>query len=440
MSRRAPVSGHLWQVDVLRLLTFTAVIAVHSLAFTEQPANRAAAAAMMLLQFGREIFFAISAFVLVYSAGRRLAVGRFWRRRYLYVAVPYVAWTLIYEAYNHWGPNHAHWSLAVFGHDLLYGGAMYHLYFLVVTMQLYLVFPALLAFVRRTAHVAGRVLIVAGAANGAWLAATQWVPAPAGPAGWLWIHAYEILPTYSVYVLAGCYAAVHLPRLQEWVEDRGRAVFWGSVLCTLGALAAYAVQLGWMQPRNAANVLQPATLLSCAAALGFLYLLGSRWAAGPRRRQHTVAVLSDASFGVYLAHPLVLQVLLDHGLGNNGQRLAPAAATVLGLAAAIAGGLVITLAARRTPLSLPLTGRPRQRAAVPVGTAATATRPLATAGGSPTMAAAATGVRPVMAGWGRPLPSRRPPAPTPPPPPFRARRGALRLRFRGKYGVLSETS
>jgi peptidoglycan/LPS O-acetylase OafA/YrhL len=383
MSRRAPTEGHLWQVDVVRLLTFTAVIAVHSLAFTEQPGNRVAAGAMMLLQFGREIFFAISAFVLVYSArDRPLDLGRFWRRRYLYVVVPYVVWTLVYEAYASLGPLHRAWSLDVLGRDLLYGGAMYHLYFLLVTMQLYLVFPLVLAFVRRTAHRAGRVLIVVGAVNVAWLAVTQWVPAPAGPAAWLWMHAYEILPTYAIYVLAGCYAAVHLRRLQALVQDHARALAVAAVASVAGALAAYAAQLAWMAPRNADSVLQPAMLLSCAAAVILLYLLGSHWAGGPRRRSATIATLSDASFGVYLAHPLVLQLLLDHGLGNNGQRLPAPAATLLGLVAAIAGGLALTLVARRTPLSLALTGRPWQRSPRDVGTPAPASPTFATVGAS----------------------------------------------------------
>src|ERR1700757_1006603 len=88
-------AAHLWQVDVVRLLTFSAVIAVHVFAFTEQPDNRAVAGAMMLLQFGRELFFALTGFVLVYSTlGRRFDSRTFWRKRILYVAVPYVAWTL----------------------------------------------------------------------------------------------------------------------------------------------------------------------------------------------------------------------------------------------------------------------------------------------------------------------------------------------------------
>jgi peptidoglycan/LPS O-acetylase OafA/YrhL len=357
--------GHLWQIDVVRLLTFSAVIAVHTLAFTEQPSNRLAAGAMMLLQFGREAFFAISGFVLVYSMkDRPLRLSRFWPHRFLYVVVPYVTWTAIYYGYSIVGPAHGSFSVATFGRDLAYGGAMYHLYFLLVTMQLYLVFPLILTLVRRTAAIAGRVLIVVGIANLAWLAVLQWVPMPAGPAGWLWQRAYELLPTYSVYVLAGCYAATHLATLQRIVERHRRALVVGSVACLVGALAIYVAQLPTMAPRRAASVLQPGTFLSSAAAVILLYLLGSRWAAGPRRHQATIATLSDASFGVYLAHPLVLQLFLDHGLGNNGQRLAPALATLLGFVVAVAGGTVVSLAARRTPLSLLLTGRPRDR--VPV--------------------------------------------------------------------------
>jgi hypothetical protein len=52
-------SGHLWQLDIVRLLSFGAVIAVHSIGFTQQPSKQVAAGAMMLLQFGRETFFAI---------------------------------------------------------------------------------------------------------------------------------------------------------------------------------------------------------------------------------------------------------------------------------------------------------------------------------------------------------------------------------------------
>ena len=82
ITRRDLTQGHLDQVDVVRLLTFAAVIAVHSVDFTQSMSSRAAAGTIMLLQFGREVFFALTGFVLVHSASSRPFRARaFWRRR-----------------------------------------------------------------------------------------------------------------------------------------------------------------------------------------------------------------------------------------------------------------------------------------------------------------------------------------------------------------------
>ncbi|HET6964734.1 MAG TPA: acyltransferase [Acidimicrobiales bacterium] len=363
-ARRAP---HLWQVDVVRLLTFSAVIAVHVLAFTQQPGNRGVAGAMMLLQFGRELFFALTGFVLVYSAwGRPFHVRPFWRKRILYVAVPYVAWSVVYYIYAVAGPAHMQPSVAGFAWDLLDGNAEYHLYFLLVTLQLYLVFPLVLRFVRRTADRAVPVLAGVTVLNLVWMAVLAYVPTPsAGMANWMFHHSYELLPTYAMYVLAGCYAAVHIDRVQDFVQRHRRRVLQAAAASAALALIFYAVQLPLMAPRTADQVVQPAMVFSCIAAVLVTYMVGTGWAEGPRRHQRTIEVLSDASFGIYLAHPLVLQFLLDYGgFGNDGQRLPAAAATVLGYLITGAGATLISLAVRRTPLSLALSGRPwRARAA-----------------------------------------------------------------------------
>ncbi len=358
---RPAARGHLWQIDVVRLLAFSAVIAVHSIAFTEQPGNRPAAAAMMLLQFGREVFFSLTGFVLIYStAGRALKLGSFWRKRILYVAVPYVAWSAIYYAYSVLGPAHASPSPATFGTDLLYAGAEYHLYFLLVTIQLYLAFPLIRRFVQRTADRAVPVLLAVGVANLGWFAALQYLPYPRSGVGlWFFQHAYELLPTYSVYVLAGCYAAAHLESVQRMFETRSRQLLTVAFAATVAALGVYAAQLPFMAPRAANDVLQPGMVLSCLAATIAVYAVGSRWAAGPRRHQALIETLSDASFGVYLSHPFVLQILLDYGgLGNGHQVMPSAAATLVAFVVSVSGATAISLAFRRTPLSLVLTGRP----------------------------------------------------------------------------------
>ncbi len=357
----ASTRGHLWQIDVVRLLAFSAVIAVHSLAFTQQPDNRSAAGAMMLLQFGREVFFSLTGFVLIYStAGRPLRLGKFWGRRILYVAVPYVAWSAIYYAYTVLGPAHATPSPSAFGTDLLYAGAEYHLYFLLVTIQLYLAFPLIRRFVQLTSDRALQALLAVGAANLAWLAVLQYAPYPrSGVNLWLFQHAYELLPTYAVYVLGGCYAAAHLDAVQRLFDHRSRQLLAVAFAAAVAAIGVYAVQLPFMAPRVANDVLQPGMALSCLGATIVVYAIGNRWARGPRRHQALVETLSDASFGVYLSHPFVLQILLDYaGFGNAHQVMPAGLATVLAFVISATGGTAISLAFRRTPLSLVLTGRP----------------------------------------------------------------------------------
>jgi len=71
--------GHLWQIDIVRILTFACVIAVHATATVNAPTSVAAGASLMLLHFTREVFFLITGFVLVHSQrGRPLVLRTFW--------------------------------------------------------------------------------------------------------------------------------------------------------------------------------------------------------------------------------------------------------------------------------------------------------------------------------------------------------------------------
>jgi peptidoglycan/LPS O-acetylase OafA/YrhL len=354
--------GHLHQIDIVRLLTFAAVIGVHAIAFTVPPASRGWAGVLMLLQFGREVFFALTGFVLVYAArGRRLSARAFWRKRFPVIAIPYLAWSGIYTVFHIWGPLHARLSWSTVLWDLATGNAEYHLYFLLVSMQLYLVFPLLLRFVRRTADRAWPVLGVVGALNAAWLAWLQYGQAPPGWIGDLWPRAYELLPTYALYVLIGAYAALHFDRIERVVAERRRRLLGIAAGAAVLAEVAFWAQVGGRDPRLAAAVLQPAMVLTSIAAMIGLYLAGTGWVARGRPAAAFVTRASDLSFAVYLAHPLVLELLLAAGLGNDGRRVPALLATGLAMIGTAAGAAVIAVVARRSRWSLPLTGRPRLR-------------------------------------------------------------------------------
>ena len=145
------------QVDAMRPLKQVGVVSTHTI-ITFAPAGAAVLsnATLLLLHVSREVFFFISACMLTYAyAGlQRAGWGTFYWRRFVSVGVPYLCWSLIYFL---WFPyvlrdadyaDTASSALAHLGHQLYFG--YNHLYFLIVIMEFYLLFPLVLWLLRRT--------------------------------------------------------------------------------------------------------------------------------------------------------------------------------------------------------------------------------------------------------------------------------------------------
>jgi surface polysaccharide O-acyltransferase-like enzyme len=295
----------------------------------------------------------------------------FWRRRYRLVLVPYAVWTIIYVLAD----GSLSSPLGVVGRlarDLLTGGARYHLYFLLVTFQLYAMFPWILGWFRRHASWHRPLLMSSAAFQLAFTAARHYgLPLPGVLEAWL-THPASWLISYQFYIVAGVVAALHLDGLTAWTRAHARAIIGLTVIAFGVGLVSYLVDLRvlGMTPVHASEVFEPAIVFESVAAIAAQYLLGL-WLAdrvGNRGRRRLEAA-SDMSFGVYLAHPLILQGLIAVGASAG---LSPLLAGVPGPLAL--GGVLLLLVptvylctgglvalARRTPLSLAVIGRPARR-------------------------------------------------------------------------------
>jgi peptidoglycan/LPS O-acetylase OafA/YrhL len=358
-----PVRGYLDQVDVVRLLTFGSVIMVHSIASLTPPNDPAARGVLMLLHFTRATFFVITGFVLFHSGYRRdLDLRRFWRRRYLLIGVPYLVWSVLYFGFHAWRDGHL--GASDFVVQLLTGTAEYHLYFLLVSMQVYLVFGLLVALVRRTEGHHGRLLAGVGVYQlvlfwllhdvlPSWHGAPHWV-------GVFAVYTQQLLPFYLVYVVAGALAAVHVERTQGWVLRHGRVIGGAVVGGALITETAYLWQIrSGTPPFRASDVLQPVLLGWTLVLTAGLLVLGLRYAlrAADGRPLPGLREGARISFGVFLVHPLVLGVLLLPPLAARITRIAQPGQTLLLWLATVVLSAAFAEVAVRTPLSLPLTGR-----------------------------------------------------------------------------------
>ncbi len=365
--------GHLHAVDVVRLATVVGVIAVHTTSLTMPSSDVGAGAVLTLLHVTREVFVFLSAFVLAFSYRDRPLVRRtFWRRRYLLVVVPYVAWTVIYLLAD--GSLGSPVTLVVrLARDLVTGGARFHLYFLLVTFQLYAVFPWILAWVRRQRRPVA-ILVASATFQLAFTAAIHYrLPLSGPPAAWL-THPGSWLPSYQLYVVTGILAALHLDALTEWAGRHRRAIAWPVLSAAACGLLSYGLDVGLigMTPIRASEVFQPVVTIESLAAIAALYVFGMWLTEGlSARRRHHLEVGSDLSFGVFLAHPLLLQGVLAAAGATGVATIVAHVPSPLRLALVVFGLVPVAylttaaliVLARRTPLSLALTGRPARASA-----------------------------------------------------------------------------
>ena len=370
---------HIVAFDMIRLIIMVFVVGVHTLAFGGGQVTLALGAVTTVFHTSRELFLLLTALVLTYNYGHRKRLNwlRFWRRRYWLVLPAYVTWSAIYYAAD--GSGRGPFPSA-FLHDLLIAGARYHLYFLLVSMQIYLLFPVFRWVLRKTEGY-HRWLFAAAVAYQLWLTCALHYhlgrPA-AGPfAEWLNGAGQGIwVDSYVLYVVAGALAGWHFEQICAFTRRHLGSVPRIALAAAVGVVAGigtYLIEIYGFgaTPGNASAVFQPIVVVE-ALAFGWALLGGGLlWSDRGAPHRKFCAAGSASSFGIYLAHPLVLQGLIAvagasflgaHGGLLGAVRRAPDGLEVvvlLGVAVPIIYGVawMIASAARRTPLSLMLTGR-----------------------------------------------------------------------------------
>ena len=365
--RPRPARPYLHQVNLFRILTFVCVIGVHVIDRAGDPDSVTGNGAMLLLHFPRQAFFALTAFVLVYQYAHRSSFDarHFWRRRFMLVGIPYVVWSVFYWGYSIVADIHQETAAQAVGRlalELVTGEAWYQLYFLLVSMQIYLLFPLILRLVRRTAGHHGRLLAVSAIVQLGLLWVMVNPPTLSGVAVPLWEHLYVTILPYQFYVVLGAVAAWHIEQVDRIVRRFGPVLLLGTVLAAAGAEWCYLHAVaGGTTAWESLNVFNPYMAVYFVALIAGLYTVSSAWGRIQPRYRFAAAISrygTDRSFAVFLVHPIVLEAFLplypkvhdSHG---------PVAATLVVFLAVLATTMVLVEMLRRAPGSIWLTGRAR---------------------------------------------------------------------------------
>lgn len=367
METVAQKKGYVQAADFVRAVTIVSVVAVHSTWYMANGGNWVSSGAVLaLLHFTRESFMALTGFVLTYSMfGKQNRWGSVWAKRYKLVLFPYLIWSAAYilllkGGFAGWVP-----FLETYGRDLLTGGAWFHLYYLLITMQFYLVLPLFLLLMRVAKKHPWWVAALAVAVQMALMGYDQYGRA-LFPVGFINRYIGDEFWTYIGYFVVGGVAAVHWPRVREWLATHIGTVLWLSVGTAAIMLAQFFLQTYVGQSMSLADqVIQPAMVpwaMMCIVLLSAIGVRYERVRAIQPNRWAIVKVVSDLSFGIYLVHPMLLQywtnLLAAFGLYHAAFWLDGLTVAIL-VAASVGAMLLIGV----TPFSPWLIGRAARRRA-----------------------------------------------------------------------------
>ncbi|WP_053218140.1 acyltransferase [Virgibacillus senegalensis] len=301
--KQASPKKYFYELNFIRALACLCVVMVHVTAnhysINGQTFNWATLFLNQIARFGTPAFAIISGFLLYNQAiNRGFKLQKFVSSRFTKIVLPFVIWSIIYlivRSYNFpWMQDGA--SIKEFVLYFLRGDSYYHLYFMIVVVQFYILFPILqfatsknwLIFLTLVAFFTNYFFIESPFDFGS-DSLNSFFQDRASLFYWMF------------FFLLGGLLVHYWSSLVEWIEKN--AIFCAvlGLVVTLFAIYEYKT-FGFYSSTRLLNMFNlPVLFISLT---GVYFILG-RW----KKMRNYFVQLGNLSMGIYLVHPLVIHVI-----------------------------------------------------------------------------------------------------------------------------------
>lgn len=324
-----PRKARIREIELLRGLAFLAVALQHPIAhyagLNEARMEDGVLMAILLLaaKFAVPVFIFITGMVLFYNYDGQLRYGSFLRKRFGDIVVPYILWSAVYFTENPgWSGDLLH-RFETFASHLVTGKNSYHLWYIVMIVQFYALFPVLRCLMRACAK---RIPF-------------RWRAAALTGAGMLCLllvyHLFRIsgfmaeaeIPFltpfftayadrnflyFSFYFILGAAAGMAPDRWSYWLA-RGKAAYL-AVFALLFGYYMYITVQGFATPDGVhfsfigLSLLRPLIMVFLVSSIFVFYAWSKTWSESSGPIVHkAMNFLGRYSYGAYLAHALMLR-------------------------------------------------------------------------------------------------------------------------------------
>ncbi|MEB3100263.1 acyltransferase [Ferviditalea candida] len=348
-------------LDVFRFLAILAVVFIHS---TSQPVTLLSKDSAFYpfyfilnrgSQFAVPAFLFLSALVLFYryyEGWDKETAAVFFRKRLIYIVVPYVIWSFFYFTALSLVNGGSLTDIGTFLNQLLTGNNYFHLYFVIVMIQFYALFPLLMLLIKRISFVRSHLIF-----TGVVLQSVYWL------LNLTVLHIQRtasVAFTYLLFYLLGASAGIHFERFMRSLM-RYR-FYWLAAWMSLGIAAVYMEWPGAFHLPLAADWksfiydLRYYVYVSFSC-VGLLIISKSVYDKGEQASLVSLLVSwGTASFAVYLIHPFVLFAWREFAVATTSP-FQFHAATLLSVVMALIVPWLIDLFLRRRKFTWMLLGK-----------------------------------------------------------------------------------
>lgn len=314
---------HLDEIQYARAIAIFAVLAVHAsstgVGYTEHssPAFSFYTFLNYAGKLGTPTFIFLSSFILFYTYYHRdLTIGlfkKFYKKRLLFILVPYLVFSIFYFGISSYMnttvgvPFAPAEALPMFLSDFFTGSAYFHLYFVFVSVQLYLMFPLILYLFKRFAFVRRFAIPIGIAIQWGWVTANSEI--------FHIVYKGSFSLSYFMFYFFGAFLGVYYERISGWILDWRRslpgiaAIFAGYLFMIFFYVRInYLTLTGQESFSSRLHEFAWSTHAFMAAASLFIFVHLMRLWKIPRTKAFLTEI-GTVSFGFYLIHPLFLLIL-----------------------------------------------------------------------------------------------------------------------------------
>lgn len=367
-------------IDNLRGICMLGVIAIHagsSIAVSASPNVHIYMLFEVLSRYSVPAFFFISGYGLFvsYNLYQKLDYIPYLKKRFKSVGLPYVVWSLLYLLYYQFvTPGSVSWSPSDLLLTLFFGLAVYHIYFMVILLWFYILFPCwriLLKFMQKTSIPISLVVLF-----GLQLAMNYWTCHYWTYPAWIAKNTFLLdmlnyrlnyLPLHYLFVfMMGALAATHYEYFLHILRTHFHLLtaFFVATVILMSSRFYYLLKIKHYDLESITNTLQqlsPEGFLYTIASLLFFSAIIFK-AERESVFLQTNGLLSDNSYIIYLIHPFFLDqvVALLSRLFRTPDDI-PAFLTYCSvLILSLISSILIRKAGKQVPIiSLLLTGKSR---------------------------------------------------------------------------------